>query len=464
MSNIISVSETSNNSLRVSAREDSGAYSWYVVGVLMLCYALSFIDRQILSLLVEPIKHDLSLTDTEFGLLQGFAFAIFYTFVGLYIGKLADTKNRRWIIVIGVAAWSVMTALCGLAKSYALLFAARAGVAVGEASLSPAAYSIIGDYFPPRKLGRAMSVYTMGVYLGSGLAFLVGGTLIAAMPEQATFAVVGELKAWQLIFIIIGAPGLALSALVLTIKEPVRGRYVPNTGGSSTAAKKTTEPSVFTALQYFASNWRMYLMHFLGFSLLTMIGYAFHAWVPAYFIRVHAWEASEIGITYGAITILCAPAGVLAGGWFGDFLIGRGFKDAHMRGPLIGALALWIPAALATTLTTDVVVIFTLLALLQFFASFHGGLAVASLHTVTPLAYRAQATALYLFFINLIGMGLGPLLVALMTDYVFVDEAAVGSSLALIGAIATPLAIIFLWFGKKQFSVIVKDTAPNTAL
>lgn len=422
-------------------------YSWYVVAVLMLCYALSFIDRQALSLLVEPIKADLEISDTQFSLLQGMAFALFYTFVGLYMGKLADTKNRRKIIAIGVFAWSLMTAFCGFARSFAQLFLARVGVAVGEATLSPAAYSIIGDYFPSEKHGRAMSTYSVGVFLGSGLAFLVGGALIASIPSEMTLPVLGELKNWQLVFLVMGFAGIPFVLLVLTIREPIRGRY-------SVQSDKIPddEVTIRMAVTYFFQRRRFYLFHFVGYSMLTTIGYAFHSWVPAYFIRFHGWEAGEVGITYGAVNLAAAPLGVLAGGWLGDRLKRMGYKDAYLRGSMIGALFLWIPAGLATSpLVSSPISALAILGVLHFFASFHAGMAVAGLHEVTPLRIRSQATALYLFVINLIGLGGGPLVVALITDFVLQDTSAVGTSLMLVGLFATPLTILLLYFARAGF-------------
>ena len=432
--------------------QGGGLYAWYVVVVLMLCYALSFIDRQILSLLVEPIKADLSLSDTEFSLLQGMSFAIFYTFVGLYMGKLADTRNRRNIIIAGVTAWSVMTALCGFAKSFTHLFMARVGVAVGEATLSPAAYSITSDYFKKEQLARAMSTYSVGVFLGSGLAFVVGGALIASIPASATLPIIGDVVAWQLVFLIVGLAGLPFALLVFTIREPQRGRF------SSDNEVLDMSTTVSGSLRYFARRWRFYAPHFVGFSMLTTIGYAFHSWIPAFFIRAHGWSASEIGLTYGTINIVTAPLGVLAGGWFGDRLAKQGFTDAFLRGPMLGAVPLWLLAGSATApFIPSPQVTLALLAALHFFASFHAGMAVAALHTATPISMRSQATAAYLFVINLVGLGGGPLVVALLTDFVFQDEALIGSSLMLVGACATPIAIFMLSVARKAY---VAQSAP----
>ena len=243
-------------------------YSWYVVFVLMACYALAFVDRQILSLLVDPIKADLGINDTQFGLLQGLAFALFYTFVGLFLANLSDRKNRVKIIAVGIAFWSVMTALCGLSKTYLQLFAARTGVAAGEAALSPAAYSIIGDYFPKQKIGKAMSVYTAGVFLGSGLAFILGGYLMVTLPATMTFPIVGVLKNWQMTFIVVGIPGLLFSLLALTIKEPKRGRYQTSADIQSDDASQTN--SISDALRYFRSNLPMFMRHNVGFAMIRL--------------------------------------------------------------------------------------------------------------------------------------------------------------------------------------------------
>lgn len=428
-------------------------YSWYVVLVLMLCYALAFIDRQVLSLLVDPIKADLGISDTQFGLLQGLAFALFYTFVGLFLANLADKKKRVTIIAVGVAAWSVMTAMCGLSKSFFHMFLARVGVAVGEAALSPAAYSIISDYFPKRKLGKAMSVYTAGVYLGSGLAFLLGGVLVAVLPASLTLPVVGELKNWQLIFISIGLPGLLFALLSLTIKEPKRGRYQNATDirlePSADNAENTQ--SIRQSLSFFKTKWPMFVQHNIGFAMLTLIGYSFHSWVPSFFIRTLGWTPAETGMVYGGLAIVASPLGVLCGGILGDWFLKRGYNDAFFKIPFYGAIALLLPAGFAT-LSTNPTIVLTLVTILLFFSSFHGGMAVASLHTITPIQYRAQATAIYLFVINLIGLGLGPVLVALLTDYVFQDPTAVGKSLSVVGFTIIPLAIFLLWRTKAMFN------------
>jgi MFS family permease len=433
-------------------------YSWYVVFVLMACYALAFVDRQILSLLVDPIKADLGINDTQFGLLQGLAFALFYTFVGLFLANLSDRKNRVKIIAVGIAFWSVMTALCGLSKTYLQLFAARTGVAAGEAALSPAAYSIIGDYFPKQKIGKAMSVYTAGVFLGSGLAFILGGYLMVTLPATMTFPIVGVLKNWQMTFIVVGIPGLLFSLLALTIKEPKRGRYLTSADIQSDDASQTN--SISDALRYFRSNLPMFMRHNVGFAMITLIAYAFPAWVPSYFIRTLGWTAAETGIIYGLIALIASPLGVLAGGAMGDWMLKNGYKDAFFRVPVYGAVALMLPACFATMGTNPIIAI-VLLVIFHFFSSFHAGMAVASLHLITPVQFRAQATALYLFAINLIGLGLGPVMVALLTDFYFEDPTAVGKSLSMVSVVVIPIAIVLLWQTKRLYNKNYLNSVDN---
>ena len=187
----------------------SSTMAWYAVAVLFVAYTFSFADRIILSLLVQPIKQDLALSDTKISLLHGFAFAIFYTLMGIPIGRLADRYSRRAIAAAGIAVWSFMTAVCGIARGYWELFSARVGVGVGEAALSPAAFSMIADLFPPQKLGRALSVYTMGAFVGAGLAFIIGGAVIQSITSspEMTLPIVGTIRSWQAAFFIVGLPG-----------------------------------------------------------------------------------------------------------------------------------------------------------------------------------------------------------------------------------------------------------------
>ena len=202
----------------------SNLAAWTTVAILMVAYVLSFIDRQILNLLVGPIRRDLAISDTEMSLLMGLSFALFYTLCGIPLGRMADNRSRCGLILFGVLVWSAMTAACGLARSYWQFLTFRVGVGVGEAALSPAAYSLIADSFPRERRATAISVYSMGIYLGSGLAFLLGGLVIkfASAQGDVHLPLFGEVRPWQLIFLILGAAGVLFCLLLLAIREPAR--------------------------------------------------------------------------------------------------------------------------------------------------------------------------------------------------------------------------------------------------
>ncbi len=403
-------------------------YAWYVVGLLMLAYVSSFIDRQTLFLLVGPIRRDLGISDFQMSLLMGLSFALFYSILGLPIGRLADRVSRRAIIGIGTAIWSVMTAGCGLAATYGQLFLARVGVGVGEAALSPPAYSLLADYFPRERLGTAIGVYSLGIYLGSGLSLMLGGWLTA----------VGS---WRSIFVWIGLPGLVLAVLMATIREPGRGAMSPTP--SPPAA------SVRAAWRYFLAHRRAYLGHHLGFALIAMVNYSWAAWVPSFLVRLHGWTTARVGFIYGLWTATFGVAGVVLGGVLGDFLRRRGYLDAKLRVGLIGVAGQVLAGLLFLFAPTGIMA--GALIPSTFFASFGFGAAAAGVQEITPVPMRAQASALYLFFVSLIGLGLGPSFVAWLTDHVFHDDRAVGRAMVLVTLIGLGLAATALASGLRAF-------------
>ncbi len=421
----------------------NAAYSWYVVILLMVLYMFSFIDRTIIVLLIEPIKRDLQLSDTHISLLYGFAFAVFYTFLGIPIARLADYRNRRNIIAVGVAIWSVMTALCGVSKTFGQLFAARVGVGVGEAALSPAAYSMISDYFPEEKRAKAMSVYTMGLYLGAGLAVLLGGAVIALVEDVPTVSLplIGVLYSWQLVFVVVGLPGLLFSLLMFTVKEPLR---------RGVSAQQTQRESLRTALGYFLQRWRFYIVFCCGMACLVMYSYSLTAWTPSYFIRTFGWDVPTVSLNYGLVLVIFGPAGILTGGWVASRMAARGDPFINVRMAIIAFGALLLPATFMT-LVDNAYLSLAILAIVKFLSGLPLGIAVAALHEVTPNRLRAQSAAIYFFLINILGLGLGPLLVALLTDYVFRDEADLRYSLAIVGSGACIAGLLLVSYSFKEF-------------
>ena len=315
--------------------------AWYSVAVLMLMYIFSFIDRTTISLIVEPMKRDLQISDTQIGMLQGLAFALLYTFLGLPIARLSDRHNRKSIIAAGVFVWSIMATLCGLARTALQLFIARIGVGVGEAALSPAAYSIITDSFPRSKLGSAFGVYNIGITIGAGVAFLVGGIVVAAVSHAGasyTLPVFGEVRAWQMVFIATGAPGIFLPLLLLTFREPARrGLLRVQAGGNAPAA--SGRPPLKEVLALYL-NRKFYCLYFLALALLAMAGYCVAAWLPTSIVRAYGVGAGQIGKVLGVSTIVSNSLGMLLAGFYCDRLTRSGGLDAPIIVALIAAVGI----------------------------------------------------------------------------------------------------------------------------
>lgn len=422
-------------------------YSWYVVGVLLVAYILSFIDRQILSLLVEPMRADLGISDTQMSLLMGFSFAVFYSFFGIPLGWLADRKSRRTIIAVGVAVWSAMTAGCGMVHRYWQLLLLRMGVGVGEAALSPAAYSLISDYFPRHRLATAISVYGAGIYIGSGMAFLLGGLVVGYAKSQGAtiLPIVGEVRPWQAVFYIVGIPGLLLAGLLYTVKEPLRRGY--RSLARPVDGRRTSQNSF---VSYVKDNAATFLSHNVGHALLAFVGYASAAWVPTFFIRTHGWESSQAGIWYGVIVMIFGSAGITFGGRLADYLAERGYRDSKMRVGLLAAL-LGLPFAPAFAAAPNGTVAMVLLCPLCFAQALPFGTAPAAMAEMMPNAMRSQAGAVYLFIVNIISIGFGPSAVALITDRVFGYDEAIRYSLPIVNVVACAAAAVILFYGLSRF-------------
>lgn len=421
----------------------SPASAWYAVIILMIANTLAFVDRQALALLVQPIKDDLQVSDTAMSLLYGLSFTLFYVAVGIPVARLADRSNRRNIVALAVLVWSGMTALCGLAKSFPLLFAARVGVGAGEGGFSPAAYSLLADCFPKNKLPAAMGVYQMGIYLGGAGALLIGGLISTVIPpsEDVMLPIVGSLRGWHVVFLILGIPGLLLSALILTVREPARQ-------GAATHATKVPLREFFA---HIGRRKRAYFGITLGFALMIFVGNGTGAWIPAFLERKYGWTTADIGASYGLIVFFCGTSGALAGGFFASWLRGRGHELGNLQTALIGFSVL-IPVTIAFPLMPTAQLALALIGIMNFFAGFNFGGGLAALQDLTPNRIRALLASLYLLVINLIGAALGPTAVALITDFWFADPQRLPEAIALTCAIASPLSVVALLVGMRGYA------------
>lgn len=419
----------------------SSTRAWVTVAILMVAYVLSFVDRQILNLLVEPIRRDLAINDTQMSLLMGLSFALFYTVCGIPLGRVADTRSRRGLIAVGILFWSAATAACGMARMYWQFLLCRIGVGVGEAALSPAAYSLIADSFSAERRATAISVYSMGPYLGSGLAFMVGGLVIqlASAQGEVTLPLLGEVRPWQLIFLILGAVGVIFTLLMMAVKEPARR------GVGAGVAVPLSEVG-----RYIRANRRTVLLHNFGFAGLAFAGYGSAAWVPTFYIRTYGWDASQVGIVYGCIVAVFGCLGVVFGGRLADWMAKRGCSDANMRVGLYGALGA-LPMVVLFPLMDNAFWASVLMAPTVFCLSMPGGVAAAAIQEIMPSSMRGQASAIYLFVITLFGLGVGPTAVALVTDFVFADDAALRYSLLIVTTLAVLMSITLLAQSLKPY-------------
>ncbi|HTV80590.1 MAG TPA: MFS transporter [Steroidobacteraceae bacterium] len=398
--------------------------AWYAVAILTVCYTFSFVDRLILAFLVTPMKHDLHLSDTQIGLLQGVAFAALYSVLGIPFGLAADRLNRRNLIAAGVLIWSLMTSCGSLARTFWTLAFTRIGVGVGEATLSPAAFSMIADSFPRERLSSALSIYSIGVQVGAGLALILGGVVVQIVSHMAPVALpgLGWVAPWRMTFLVVGAPGIILVMLLATLSEPARHR-LPGVGSRAHAG-------LANALSQLRVRWRSAI----GISVLmgcqAMSNYAFGSWSPAFFERLHQWPKSLIGLTLGCLTIGCGCIGLVVGGRLSDRWLRSGMSEAPLRVgfvSLLGAICTLLPALMVQPAAVSVALLVPAL----FFLALPIGCLYASIQMIFTNEVRGTVSAIMLLVTNLGGVSLGSLLPGLLDDRFFHDEQMLGRSIAI---------------------------------
>ena len=406
-------------------------YLGWAMALLLAVYTSNFVDRQVLSVLQQPIKEELKLADWQLGLLNGFAFAIFYSILGVPIARLAERRTRKTIITISVVIWSAMTALCAFAGSFGALFLLRVGVGVGEAGASPPAHSMIADYYPPQKRATALSIYSLGIPLGSLLGAVLGG-------------VIAQRYGWRPAFLVVGAPGLMLAILTqLTLREPRRGASeapvaaLPGAAGGALADPvgdglddAAAAPPSFGAVLSRLLSKPAFIHIALGAAMASFAGYGINAFSAPYFIRTFGLNLAQVGLLFGVVAGFGAAVGVLAGGVISD-RAGRGDARWYAWAPAIGVAVgapLYMIAYTLPSWQASVAVLFVTGA----FVFTYLGPSFGVMHNMVAPRMRATATALLFLVINLIGLGLGPTLVGLASDLYAAH--AFGGSAAAAGA------------------------------
>lgn len=411
---------------------------WVVLFLLMVAYTLSFMDRYVMNLLLDPIKNDLKLSDTKISLLVGASFALFYSLMGIPLGRLSDKKSRVKLIAAGVALWSLMTGTCGLAKNYLQLMLSRVGVGVGEAALSPSAYSLLSDYFPKRMLATSIGIYSSGIYLGAGLAYIVGGYFLKFFNAHGTYIlpVIGHVYSWQMIFFLFGIPGLLVALVFLFVQEPER-------------KSNPQQQSLTGFVNFLKHQGKPFLILCLAAAIFNICVYATGIWIPTFLIRVHHIPADKVGYFTGIGIMLFSPIGVIFGGRIADMLSAK----TGLRGRLAAVITftlLFLPASIGYTLMNSEETVLWALIPYAIFVSTGVATIAATVQEMVPEHFKGTATALLLFSQNIIGMGIGPTSVGLLNDYVFHSPLALGKSLAIVSFVSiTGAAILFIYCRRK---------------
>jgi len=404
-------------------------------------YSVSFLDRSLVNVASLPIKHDLGLSDSQFGLLSGTGFVILYCLSGIPLGRLADRVDRRRMLAIGILFWSAMTAICGLAGSFPTFFAGRIGVGLGEACLVPAGMSLIGDVVNRERMGRAVAIFIMGATVGNATALIGGGYLLtrlsAAGPVLLPLA--GLVAPWQMLFLIACLPGVLLAALMATLSEP--DRAAPAAGSRS---------GLKAAWAHIATHRRSYGFLVAAACCNIVLAQAQSAWAPLFYVRHFGLAPGVSAVLVGTMFLLSAPTGQFAGGFLTDRLQARGRVGAqHTVMALCLGLAL-LPALVFCT--TDRLWLSKLAyPAFTFLVSAATPMGLTALQLLTPARHRGMTSALFLSIVTLIGVGLGPAAVGLLTDHLFGDEQALGYSLLVVILLAGTAGALLAWAGRGPF-------------
>tara|TARA_Y100000816_G_scaffold188766_1_gene137383 strand:- start:23 stop:1324 length:1302 start_codon:yes stop_codon:yes gene_type:complete len=419
-------------------------YGWYVAFILLIGFTFSFIDRQVLNLLVVPIQNDLNITDTQISALQGLAFVITYVGLCVPIGRIIDKTHRVSVMIIGLLVWSFATVACGFSKNYISMFIARMGIGAGESTVHPGSISILGDYFDSDKIASPMSIYLLGPYLGAGIAMIFGAQVLdwtSQMDSNIVLPIIGEVAPWQLTFIAVGLPGILVACLFLTIREPKR-RIKEIESNDAPSFKKIAE--------YIKNNWQVYGAIIIGNSCLIILLYGLQSWVPTMLLRVYEWDLIQSGRIYGLIAMLAGSAGVLSGPFVLKFMNKKNINAPHFKLAIFGiSMASVSLVLLPFQANVNIALIFVTLA--SFFVTLPLAGTSSAMVIVSPNRIRGVITGIYVVVTSVFGLVLGPFLVASSTDFIFQDPNAVAKSLALVSVLIGPVGIFFMLKGVNAF-------------
>lgn len=427
-------------------------YSLFVLTVVVL---FTVVDRQVLALLILPVQRDFGITDTQAALLLGAAFSLTYAIAGLPIARIADTRNRRNIVAGCIAFWSGATMLCGLAQNYTHLFLARMGIGAGESGYGPATWSIVTDSYPREKVAFATGVLSIGATAGTGLALFMGGAVLALVEHFPTVSLPfgGTIRPWQWAFIIVGAPGFIWALVVLTTKEPAR---------RGLKGRKLASVPVKDVARFMRDDWRVYLAAIGGLAMKLLMVMGISQWMPTLYNREFGWELSDVGMITGGIAMLISPIALLLGARLSETWMKQGRSDANLRIVFYG-LCVSVPCFMIAPLMPNPWMVLALQSVAVFVSAMGAGPAIAAFQLVTPNRMRAQVSSVSQFCTNVLAFAVGPLLVAVLTDFFFGDPQMLKYSISLSTALLGPLTILITWQGLKPFARSVDRTALEAA-
>lgn len=436
----------------------STARAWYAVTVLLIAYAFSIMDRQILTLLVGPIRHTLHVNDTQIGLLHGFTFAAFYALMGLPIARLIDRGDRRLIIAAGVALWSLATAASGLATDYWQLLLARVVVAVGEAVLLPGAVSLIADLFPADRRSPAMNAFGASGSFGSGAGLIVGGLILGVFTvTPPSLPGLGLLHPWQATFMALGLPGVVVAVLMLAVPEPRNAQAAAaGTSGRHVGAERTSLEVPLSAVNGYAmENKRTMIALMMGAGCFYAGVYGWAGWAPTYFVREFGWTYPQVGKMLGVQLAVVGPVGALLAGWVGGLWRRGGTPHAYLRIAVIAGLGMTV-STVGMVCVQSAHAATVLMALGAFFAFFLFGAGPSAIQEIAPGPMRGQFAAIYTGILSLLGAGCGPVAIGVLTDYVYHDPRAIGHSIGIVCFVFGVVACCLFRFGYRSYNDTLK--------
>jgi MFS family permease len=427
-------------------RSWSAQMGWFTLIVMTCCYSFAFVDRQILNLLVEPMKRDFGASDVEIGFLLGPAFTLSYTGLGIPAGWCADRFDRRKLVLCAGTLWSLGTMAAAFASTYHELLLSRVMVGASEAFLFPSGMSLIADLFERRRLPLATSIFLLSPYIGGGLALILGGVLLGMTIELPPIAIwpIGSIRGWQMTLALVGALGLLPVLALLFAREPSRTAVLEE-------HEVDRRYGFLEGLAYMVRRWRFYAMFYLGMAGSSLVLNTVPAWAPTFLVRAFGMNPTAIGLRYGVLVLLFGiTAGITApllNAW-----LSRRYADSTMRTVLIGPAVVILFAALLLIVATQSAAL-ACLALITFGYSFPLSMAGTSLQLATPPRLRGTASAFYFVIVGLIGLGLGPMLVPFVSRTLLHDDQRIGEAMAIVAIVFSAIALLLLWLALKGFRI-----------